>query len=84
MNDTQGTWILGSTAQPSREKLQCHFWMMGINNHWGKSCATHKSLLNLTYISTLLWKLKAIFSHCFGRKTKKSKSHRLSPLQTRL
>lgn len=69
-------------SQPSREKLQCHFWVMGINNHWGTSCATHKSLLNLTFIPTLLWKLKAIFSLCFGRKMKKSRSHRLSTPRT--
>lgn len=53
--------------------MKCHFWVMGINNHWVKSCATHKSLLNLTFISTLLWKLKANFSLCFGRKTEEEK-----------
>lgn len=60
-------------SQPSREKLQCHFWVTSINNHWDKSCATHKSLLNLTFISTLLWKLKANFSLCFGRKKEEEK-----------
>lgn len=63
-------------SQPSREKPQCHFWVMGINNHQGKSCATHSSLLILTLISTLLWKLKANFSLCFGRKKEKKKKRK--------
>lgn len=55
--DTPGTgktlWGPGECCsaggcQPSREKLKCPFWVMGINNHWVKSCATHRSLLNLT------------------------------------
>lgn len=54
---------------------------MGINNNWDKSYATHKSLLNLTFISTLLWKLKANFSLCFGRKKEEKQKPQAEPSQ---